>query len=246
MQEAKQEENLQVAHAPVTYDLHYREGFYPFAVTLTAPDADGFSKDQQSAIKQWHIHNTDQCVLSRESHTSGLPHYHSYVTVKNKQPAGLTRKFKTLYSQMGMPWSHNAVKVKTCTHPSGWYNYIIKDLPEDANPLLTKGFQVSWIREQALSSLKESEYKRKGRCKDDPFILGSKNAVRICLEFASRKGMPIDSKHTYALVTAAMMQDNYSFDRIRHKNLYPAIRCRQGSYTAQVSHVMGELFHIDD
>lgn len=245
--EEKEEEMQQLpAAVGLTHDLHHRVGYYSFAVTLTAPDQDGFSKDQEKMIKEWHKHNSDQCVLSRESHASGLPHYHSYLTCKNKQPAGLTRKLKTLYKTMDMPWSHNAVKVKTCTHPGGWYHYILKDLSADQNPLLTKGFKLSFIRDEALKSLKQREHKRKGRSEDDPFLLGSKNSVRIMLEFAKRKAMPINCKHTFALVCHAMAQDNYSFDRIRLKNLYCQLRSRQGDSHAMVSWVLGGLNFLDD
>lgn len=230
----------------LTYDLHHRHGYHPFAVTLTSPDADGFSKAQERAIKDWHINNSDQCLLSRELHGSGLPHFHSYVTVKNKQPAGLTRKLKTLYKQMDMPWSHNAVKVVTAYEPSGWYGYCWKDLAEDERPLLIKGFALSWIKSEALAAIKVREEKRKGRNPDDPFILGSKNVVRIMLEFAKKKSAPVVDKQTYAQLVALMMEDNYSFDRIRHEQIYCQLRCREGSHSAAISMVLGKLNFIDD
>lgn len=248
MQEEEKQEQLPAMPPAVglTYDLNHRHGYYPFAVTLTASCREGFSKDQEKAIKEWHLHNTDQCLVSRELHGSGHPHYHSYVTVKNKQAQGLTRKLKTLYKHMEMPWSHNAVVVKTATDPAGWMGYCIKDLKADEPPLLTKGFKLCWIKEQAMQSIKSREHKRKGRTADDPFILGSKNAVRICLEFADKKGLPVSSQHTFALLCANMMEDNYNFDRVRFEQLYCQLRCKQGSHTSAVSMIMGKLQFIDD
>ncbi len=235
-----------VPAAGLTFDLNYRHGFYPFAVTLTSTDPSGFSKDQQKQIKAWHIDNTDQCLLSRELHGSGFPHYHSYVTVRNKQPAGLTRKLKTLYKTMNMDWSHNAVVVKTATDPAGWMGYCLKDLKSDERPLMLKGYKLSWIKDQAMQSMKQREHKRKGRSADDPFVLCSKNAVRLCLEFADKKGLPVSSQHTFALLCAAMMEDNYNFDRIRYEQLYCQLRCKQGNHTSAVSMIMGKLQFIDD
>jgi len=236
-----------MAQAPaLTYDLNYRHGYYPFAVTLTSSDANGFTKGQVQMIKQWHVHNTDQCLLSQENHDSGLPHFHSYVTVSNKKAQGLTCKFKTLYKAMDIAWSHNAVCVKTAANPAGWMGYCLKGLKDDAIPLLVKGFKLTWLKEQAMQSIKEREHKRKGRSPDDPFLVGSKNAVRLCLEFADKKGLPVSCKHTFALLVAAMMEDNYNFDRIRFEQLYCQLRCKQGSHTSAVSMIMGKLQFIDD
>lgn len=230
----------------LTYDLNYRQGYFPFALTFTSSDANGFTKDQIKQIKDWHIHHSDQCLLSQEKHDSGLPHFHSYVTVANKQPAGLTRKLKTLYKAMDIEWSHNVVCVKTATNPAGWFAYCLKDLDKDQPPLLVKGFQLSWIKTQALQSIKEREHAQKGRNPADPFLLSSKNVVRLCLEFSDKKGLPISDQHTFALLCAAMMEDNYNFDRIKWDNLYCQLRCKQGSHTSAVSMIMGKLHFIDD
>jgi len=199
-----------------------RDAFSGFITFTSVVD---FTEPQVDQIVQWHKRLCDNVLLVMEFHQDGRKHYHSSVVMRAKSAGGVSRRVATLYKQMGI----NVIKgvtflVKTTSDQPGLFTYLLKD-QEGREPLLCIGWQLSWIKEQCLLSVKTLSKKNleKGRV-----FITDMNAIPYIMKYAEAIGVRIRDKLSYKQVIKLMMADGYNFTRAKHGMIYPHIMAEQG------------------
>ncbi len=197
----------------MSIDTHAQTGYTPFFITFTAVSeySDGF----EDALKSWHSKKCDQVLLVREGGVGDQHlHYHSVGTFRAKQAVGVTRQCETFYKKQNMQWTKGvSVKVKAVSDLIGLFWYLTKDfLTEDnPDPLLTKGWKMSWIKQKCLDNLKKMPHKMLLK---DQYSLTPKTATNMILEYSRRKSLPITGKESFKSVLKSMIKDHYRVNAI--------------------------------
>lgn len=211
---------------------------YTFTATTVSP---GFDDDQVASIANWARLQSDSCYLVEE--TTNTRHLHGVFRVTQKSTNQVTRKFKTLYSTLDLPWvEHVSVKVKKTTELVGWFHYLRKS-QGNRKPLVLTGWSATWITEQCAANVKKIP--KKLLLKGD-YQVNSKTGTAIVIEYGSVHNLPLCDKFSFADVLTAMAADKYTFDTVRIKWLFCQVMARCGHPRFMKLMVLGELQFIDD
>lgn len=224
-------------------DLSTEKGLTSYMVTLT--HSGGFTSDQCDAIIAYH--ETDffkNIVLVSELHQSGETHFHGVMDVKAKQASTLTKRYQRFYAANDLQWNVKvSVKVKTVTDKLGALYYCMKELTDEDEPLVLKGWKRTWLQEQFRAGIKHVPYKQLLK---DCYFVNKRNGCEIVILFAERHNMVIFNKESYGEVVAAMAKDKYRFAASSHRHIYTELRAMTGDRHAIMSLVSGDLFNIED
>ena len=192
---------------------------FTWTATTSTP---GFDDAQVQAICDWARLSSDSCMVVEE--TTSHRHLHGVFRVTQKQTGQVTRKFKTLYDKLQLPWVANvSVKVKKTTELIGWFHYMLKD--QTGPPLVLTGWKMTWITAQCLAAVKKIPKKILTK---DQVVLSSRDAVPLIIAFASANSMPLCDKNAFIEVCLAMEADKYNFQNIKRKAVFCETMTRMG------------------
>ncbi len=218
-----------------------RSDLFYYTITLTSKD--DFTESQEVEIVKWHRRG-EYCFLVREFHADGRKHYHSMMAVRSpKTCSAVVKNLGRLYEKLSIHWQKGvSVKVKKLTHINGYFNYMLKEQAEDEVPLLLAGWKMSWIKEQAVSNLKEVPYKL---LKGQTYMVQKNTSVELVLKYAKASGNAITCKASFVDVVYSMQVDGYQFDNIKKSSLYTNVMARCGCMRESKSVWEMELLSYD-
>ncbi len=192
---------------------------FTFPATTSTP---GFDDAQVKSICDWARLQSDSCMIVEETTTHR--HLHGVFRVPQKQTGQVTRKFRTLYAKLELPWVPNvSVKVKKTTELVGWFHYMLKD--QSGPPLVLTGWTMTWITEQCQAAVKKIP--RKILTKDQ-VVLSTRDAVPLIIAFAQANNLPLCDKHAFIEVVLAMEAEKYNFQNIKRKGVFAETMTRMG------------------
>ncbi len=213
---------------------------FAYCITLTCKD--GFTDEQEKIIVEWHVRNSEKCLLVDELHESGEKHYHSLIHCKAPKSAGnVTNKLKNLYSTMNKDITHNSIRVKRQTDFVGWLHYLSKDIPADKKPLLTMGWGWSWIKQQCKDNVRKIPIKILLK---DKYTVKQSAAVATVAAWAQAAGYPLVDKQCFMTCIVDMQSEGYQFHSVKFKWLYAESMAMNGNKDAALSLLENELFHL--
>ncbi len=213
-----------------------------FYYTVTFTRAGDFDDSQESSIIDWHK-RAEYCYLIREYHKDGRRHYHSMIAVfAPKTPSSIVKNLERFYEKLGIPWQKGvSVKCKKLTHINGYCCYMRKD-QDDQEPLLLRGWKMSWIKEQAVANIKEIPYTL---LKGQTYMVQKNTSVELVLKYSKASGNPISCKAGFIDVVYAMQAEGYQFDNIKKSSLYSNVMARCGCMRESKSVWEMELLSYD-
>ncbi len=214
-----------------------------FYYTVTFTQGGDFNDSQESEIVSWHK-RAEYCYLVREYHKDGRRHYHSMIAVFSpKTPSSIVKGLERFYEKLGIPWQKGvSVKCKKLTHINGYFAYMLKEQEEDQAPLMLRGWKMSWIKEQAVSNIKEIPYKL---LKGQTYMVQKNTSVELVLKYSKASGNPITCKASFIDVVYSMQAEGYQFDNIKKSSLYSNVMARCGCMRESKSVWEMELLSYD-
>ncbi len=222
-------------------DNHTEHGLSLFMVTLTS--SEGFTDDQCIAVVAYHqLDPFVNCLLVKELHQSGLPHFHAVVDIKLQKANGLTLRYERLYKKLSIPLTKCiSIRVKRCVDKIGAFHYLMKELSDTDDPLVLKGWERTWIQDEIRNGLKHMPYKVLLR---GTYRVTKSNGTDICLKYADLHNMSILGKDDFADLIAAMVRDKYRFASASLKVIYVELLCELGRPGPLHSLVANEIFNL--
>jgi len=201
-----------------------------FSYCLTLTSGDAFTSVQETAFVEWHRSRAVNCLMVREYHTDGRPHYHSLLQVKSPKTANaITKNLERVYERLKLRWVPKvSVCVKKMTNMTGQFHYLLKDLKGD-KPLLLVGWKYTWIKQQCEDSIKTIPLKL---LKGETYMVQKNTSVELVLKFATATGIRITCKDSFLDVVIQMQHKGFQFDNIKRACLYTNVMARVGCYQA--------------
>ncbi len=212
---------------------------FKYCVTLTT--SGDFTAEQEVSIVDWFRRKCENCLLVSELHKDGSTHYHATVVVLSPSSTGMfTKVLKTLYKKIGLEVSPKSICVKKTCNLTGFFFYLLKEL--EPNVLLCLGWQMSWIKEQCISNVKNIPRKM---LMANRVVLNPANAIPYCLKFAEAAGITVSGKIDFKILVRHMVKDGYSFDNTKLPWLYAQLMCICGDDRALDQQIDNQLAFLD-
>lgn len=206
-------------------DIHADTDLPAFTFTFTAPAC--FTPAQEDQIVQWHRRRASFCLLTKELHEDGSPHYHSVIAAAAPKDTGSwTKAVVTLYKHMDIEYVPRvSCFVKKQTDRVGWFHYLMKEVTHDNPYLLLMGWRMSWIKKKMIDGVKKIPRKMltKAVC-----VLNKSTSSVTVVKYASAASMPLTGKESFIQVWDAMEADNYVFGYCP-KNVYREVMAIVGN-----------------
>jgi len=222
-------------------DLDADDDLPAFTFTFTA--AVDFTAGQQDQLVQWYRKKASFCLLVRELHDDGRPHYHSVIAARSPKNTGTwTRACTTLYKQMDIENVKGiSFRVKKETDRVGWFHYLMKD-QGSSPPLLLMGWKMSWIKQKMLEGIKKIPRKLLTK---DVTVLTKATAAQSVLKYAAAMGRKITGKISFCDVCCAMEHDKYIFGGYQLKHIYREVLNQSGQRSLAHTNMMAELHFVE-
>lgn len=222
-----------------TIDLNADHDLPAFTFTFTSNVE--FTPAHEDQIIQWHKKKASFCILVRELHEDGRPHYHSVIAAaRPKNTGSWTRLCETLYKQMDLPIVKGiSFRVKKETDRVGWFIYLLKH--QEGPPLLVMGWKLSWIKKQCLEGIRHIPRKMLTK---EVTVLTKATASQTVLRYAAAMGRKITGKISFCDVCCAMEGDKYVFGGYQLKHIYREVMNQSGQRALAHEMMMGELHFL--
>ncbi len=223
-------------------DLHDNSSHTAYFITFTCSGGE-FPPEFEAALIAFHVKKCDSAIVVKE----GGPgedkniHYHSVGTFKSSKTANVTNQCKTLYSKLNIDFERRTVQVKKVSVLVGVFSYLLKEMG-DGCPLLTMGWQLSWIKEQVIANVARILYKVLMKNKH---CLTAKTATAMIIEYAKAKSLVLDCKLSFAEVCCEMAEDGYQFEAVKVEWMYCQVMSMLGHRGAMRSMILNKLQFLD-
>ncbi len=197
---------------------------YHYCLTLTCRDT--FTQEQEDLIVAWHRERSDKCLLTREPHGDGRPHYHSLIAVVKPSTANAVNKsLTTLYKKMNIEIVKGiSFFTKRMTDKVGQFHYQLEDC-KDSVVIFLRGWTMSWIKQQCKDGIKKIPHKLLA---GSTYMVQKRTSVELVLRFAKASGLPLTGKTSFIMCVYKMQQDGFQFDNVSKGDLYSNVMARMG------------------
>ncbi len=212
-----------------------------YMATLTT--VDGFNSVQCQEVILFHRANYFvNCLLTDEEHANGSIHFHSLFDCSTKAAGKVTQKFERFYSAKNIPFCKGvSVCVKSVTDKIGAFIYLLKDQDPTQDPLVVRGWKMTFIQEAIRGHTKKIPFKVLLR---DVYKVTKSNGTEIVLQYAKDNKMTIDDKQSFGGVVCAMVREKYRFASGSYKFIYTECMCMCGDDRPLRALLETELFNL--
>ncbi len=186
-----------------------------YKITLTA--SGGLNDDQVDTLVKYLKKCKHAYIVNEQGESKENSHLEGVAEFDTKQSSNVNKGIRRVYEKMGIEVIPMiTIKVKTATHLIGALIYASKELKEQGNLVLLKGWEQSWIDKQF-----------KDNVKDTPHSMLKKKGIRVTQStggalmhtWCMANNRQIHSKMDYLEVVKSMGEEGYLFGTIQHRGI---------------------------
>lgn len=187
-----------------------------YKITLTAGDG-GLNSTQIGAFKKYFDTCKHAYIVNEQGESGGNSHLEGIVEFDTEKTSNVTDRIKRIYKKLDIEVMCRTIVVKRVTRLIGAMIYASKELREEGKLVLLKGWEQSWIDQQAKDNVKEiphSILRKKGT------RLTQGTGAAVVHEWCLANNMQVTDKEEYRQVGKLMGSEGYLFGGIRHIGIY--------------------------
>ncbi len=210
--------------------------------TVTLTKRGGFTEEECQPFTQYFNKMSHAYVSNEVGDSGGFSHIQGVFEIPIKKTSNVTRQLVKIYEDNEIECVKGiSVCVKACTNLGGAVIYTskeIKDSKSNAQLLVLRGWQSSWIDKKVKENVKCIPHKMLNKIitRVTQGTVGS-----LMYEYCAANNMAVTCKQDYLDVVKKMGDAGYAFGCIRHTGLYQDVCAAFGSGRASYDVAESEL-----